>query len=135
MTHVVQSSCAMKQAKGDARMKGMFYRFTKPGADDVLAEVPFNNGYNVLARLYLSKGGCKNPDDTTVGMAGTVIAAAMAGVPGAELPDSKALSEEASALAQLAYDVELVKADGTPIDEEGGEPADENPTGTPAGRS
>lgn len=110
----------------------MFYEFTKPGSDEVLATVPFSNGYNVLARLYLSKGGNKNPSDSEVGLAGATIAASMAGVPGVELPDGNALDEETAAKLSILYDVELIGADDEPVSDED---VEENPTGTPGERS
>lgn len=109
-------------------MKNGKWVYSKPGSDEVIGEVEIAPGYSQLARIYLSRGGFRNPDNVIVGYLAGYIAGERSGIEGIDLGDPRKITEEAVADLMCKIDLYVDMPGGDGGEAEGA--VDENPTGT-----
>ena len=102
--------------------------YSKPGSNEVIGEAVIRTGYHKLARIYLSRGGVRNPDAEMVGYLAAFIAGEREGIEGIEVGDPRKVTEEKIALLMCDFDVDIVMPDAAPVEPDS--VVDENPTVT-----
>lgn len=105
------------------------YVYSKPGSDEVIGEAVFSQGFTLMARIALVKGGVKFPDNAIVGYLAAIIAGEEAGIDGVGPIDLRHVDEMAVASAMCRIDVDLVLPDEQQQGEEVGDD-EKNPTDT-----